>query len=123
MKPSDHPTSAEAQAAHESRRRSIGWMAGIAIAAAVCAVGGLGLLMNVMERKQEGRNPFFRVVELTDDTEDPAVWGKNFPMQYDDYLTDVGPAADAVWGQRGDAEDAVGCGSAVDGGAVAVGGG
>jgi nitrite reductase (cytochrome c-552) len=25
------------------------------------------------------------VVELTDDTEDPAVWGKNFPLQYDDY--------------------------------------
>jgi nitrite reductase (cytochrome c-552) len=85
MKSSDNPTSAEAQAAHESRRRSIGWMAGIAIAAAVCAVGGLGLLMNVMERKQEGKNPFFRVVELTDDTEDPALWGKNFPLQYDDY--------------------------------------
>jgi nitrite reductase (cytochrome c-552) len=60
-------------------------MAGIAVAAAVCAVGGLGLLMNVMERKQEGKNPFFRVVELTDDTEDPALWGKNFPLQYDDY--------------------------------------
>jgi nitrite reductase (cytochrome c-552) len=29
------------------------------------------------------------VVELTDDTDDPAVWGKNFPLQYDSYLRTV----------------------------------
>lgn len=86
MKSSEKNSGSEAEAAQESRRRSVGLIAGIVIAAAVFAVGGLGLLMNVMERKQEGRNPFFRVVELTDDTEDPAVWGKNFPMHYDDYL-------------------------------------
>lgn len=55
------------------------------LVAAVVAVGGLALLMNVFEHKQEAKNPFFRVVELTDDTEDPALWGKNFPLQYDDY--------------------------------------
>jgi nitrite reductase (cytochrome c-552) len=42
-----------------------------------------------MERKQEAKNPFFRVVELTDDTVDPAIWGKNFPFQYDDYKRTV----------------------------------
>jgi nitrite reductase (cytochrome c-552) len=47
---------------------------------------GLALLVNIFQRKQEARNPFFRVVELTDDTVDPSVWGKNFPLQYDDYL-------------------------------------
>jgi nitrite reductase (cytochrome c-552) len=56
-------------------------------AATTVVVGGLtALLMNVMEHKQEARNPFFRVVTLTDDTEDPATWGKNFPLQYDGYL-------------------------------------
>src|SRR5215216_4349721 len=30
-----------------------------------------------------------RVVELTDDTVDPALWGKNFPLQYDGYLRTV----------------------------------
>ena len=45
--------------------------------------------MNIFERKQEARNPFYRVVELTDDTEDPAIWGKNFPLQYDDYKRTV----------------------------------
>jgi nitrite reductase (cytochrome c-552) len=54
-------------------------------AAALATVIGVAFLMNIFERKQEARNPFYRVVELTDDTEDPAVWGKNFPLQYDDY--------------------------------------
>src|ERR1051326_604904 len=54
-------------------------------AAVLMTVVAVGLLMNIFERKQEARNPFYRVVELTDETEDPAVWGKNFPLQYDDY--------------------------------------
>jgi nitrite reductase (cytochrome c-552) len=59
------------------------------VVAALLAIGGLALLVNIMERKQEARNPFYRVVELTDETEDPAVWGKNFPLQYDDYRRTV----------------------------------
>jgi nitrite reductase (cytochrome c-552) len=63
---------------------------GLAVAiAALVAVGGLALLVNIMEHKQEAKNPFFRVVELTDDTEAPAIWGKNFPLQYDAYLKTV----------------------------------
>jgi len=56
------------------------------------AVGGAlltALLVNIFEKKQEARNPFFRVVELTDEIEDPAVWGKNFPLQYDGYQRTV----------------------------------
>ena len=58
----------------------------VAFASFAAAILGLALLTNIMERKNEARNPFFRVVELTDDTDDPAVWGKNFPLQYDSYL-------------------------------------
>jgi nitrite reductase (cytochrome c-552) len=47
------------------------------------------LLVNIFERKQEARNPFYRVVEITDDTSDPAMWGKNFPLQFDDYKRTV----------------------------------
>ncbi len=61
----------------------------IAAIAAFAAVGVTALLVNIMEHKQEARNPFFRVVELDDDTEDPAVWGKNFPFQYDTYKRTV----------------------------------
>jgi nitrite reductase (cytochrome c-552) len=60
-----------------------------AVLAALAAVGGVALLVNIMERKQEARNPFYRVVELTDETEDPEVWGKNFPFQYDGYRRTV----------------------------------
>ena len=45
--------------------------------------------MNIFQRQQEARNPFYRVVELTDETTDPAVWGKNFPLQYDGYKRTV----------------------------------
>ena len=53
--------------------------------ATLATIVASALLMNIFERKQEAKNPFFRVVDLTDDTEDPVVWGKNFPLQYDGY--------------------------------------
>jgi nitrite reductase (cytochrome c-552) len=75
---------------HEARvRRRRRLLLVIAAGAALVTVVGVALLMNIFERKQEARNPFYRVVELTDDTEDPAVWGKNFPLQYDDYRRTV----------------------------------
>ncbi|CAN5647732.1 ammonia-forming cytochrome c nitrite reductase subunit c552 [soil metagenome] len=79
----------------EERAEKRTWMfsakvvAVVAFASFAAAILGLGLLTNIFERQQEARNPFFRVVELTDDTYDPAVWGKNFPMQYDSYLRTV----------------------------------
>ena len=67
------------------KKRSLRFVALVTIAV-LATVLGLSLLVNIFQRKQEARNPFFRVVELTDDTVDPSVWGKNFPLQYDDYL-------------------------------------
>jgi nitrite reductase (cytochrome c-552) len=61
----------------------------IAATAAVLAAGGAALLINIFERKQEAKNPFYRVVELDDQTSDPALWGKNFPLQYDAYRRTV----------------------------------
>lgn len=60
-----------------------------AIAGGLATIAATFLLINIFERKQEAKNPFFRVVELTDEVEDPAVWGKNFPLQYDAYLRTV----------------------------------
>ena len=64
-------------------------LVGVAVVAALVTFGLVGLLLNIFERKQEARNPFFRVVELTDATEDPVLWGKNFPLQYDGYVKTV----------------------------------
>jgi nitrite reductase (cytochrome c-552) len=52
-----------------------------AITAAVTA-----LLMNISDRKAEATRPYVRVVEVTEDTTDPAEWGKNWPKQYESYL-------------------------------------
>jgi nitrite reductase (cytochrome c-552) len=60
-----------------------------AVVTALVAVGVTALLINIFERKQEARNPFYRVVELSDTTQDPVVWGKNFPLQYDGYRQTV----------------------------------
>src|SRR5262245_2975071 len=69
------------------RRRRLFFL--IVGAAVLATIVGVALLINIFERKQEARNPFYRVVELSDDTEDPAVWGKNFPLQYDAYSRTV----------------------------------
>ena len=61
----------------------------VAFAAFLSALAGVWLLTNIIERKNEARNPFFRVVELTDETTDPEIWGKNFPLQYDGYKKTV----------------------------------
>jgi nitrite reductase (cytochrome c-552) len=64
-------------------------IAGLVALSALAAVGGVALLVNILERRTEARNPFYRVVELTDRTTDPAVWGKNFPLQWDGYRRTV----------------------------------
>jgi len=61
----------------------------IAMLAILAGAGGVALLVNILERKSEARNPFYRVVELDDTVTDPAAWGKNFPLQYDSYRRTV----------------------------------
>ena len=68
------------------RRASLGRLLPVIVAlAAVSAVAVAALLTNITRRQEEARNPFYRVVELTDTTVDPEIWGQNFPQQYDDY--------------------------------------
>src|SRR5215475_8054127 len=55
------------------------------VLAAIAVVAVVALLVNIFERKQESRNPYVRVVELNDQIDDPEVWGKQFPMEYDSY--------------------------------------
>ncbi|HWW75972.1 MAG TPA: ammonia-forming cytochrome c nitrite reductase subunit c552, partial [Pyrinomonadaceae bacterium] len=71
------------------RARGVKLVVLTALITLLAAVAGVALLVNILQHKEEARNPFYRVVELTDETEDPAVWGKNFPQQYDAYLRTV----------------------------------
>jgi nitrite reductase (cytochrome c-552) len=70
----------------------------LAIGAATVLV--LALLTNIFERKQEARQPFVRVAEVTEETADPKVWGRNWPFQYDSYLKTSLPTA-TKYGGRG----------------------
>jgi nitrite reductase (cytochrome c-552) len=71
------------------RRRTGLWLVAAAVGAGLATLAVAALLTNIFERRAEARNPFYRVVELNDTITDPAVWGKNFPLQYDDYLRTV----------------------------------
>jgi nitrite reductase (cytochrome c-552) len=80
----------EATGINQRPRKGFQWKFWAVVGVAgLATIFGLALLVNIFQRKQEARNPFFRVVELNDDLEDPAVWGKNFPLQYDDYRKTV----------------------------------
>jgi nitrite reductase (cytochrome c-552) len=84
-------------------RRSFGirWIILAAVGGALATVGIAALLTNIFQHQQEARNPFYRVVTLTDTTEDPAVWGKNFPLQYDDYRKTVDQVRTRYGGSEG----------------------
>lgn len=65
------------------------WFVLATLGTAVVVAGITALLVNIFQRQQEARNPFYRVVALDDTTDDAATWGRNFPLQYDDYLRTV----------------------------------
>ncbi|MBP9107642.1 MAG: ammonia-forming cytochrome c nitrite reductase subunit c552 [Gemmatimonadaceae bacterium] len=81
--------STEARSATPTKTSGVRRLALVAAVAALGSAGLVGLLVNVFEKKTEARNPFFRVVELNETTDDPAVWGRNFPLQYDGYRRTV----------------------------------
>jgi nitrite reductase (cytochrome c-552) len=60
----------------------------------------VGLLTNIFERKQEARQPFVRLAEVSDEIADPKVWGQNWPLQYDSYLRTSLPTT-TKYGGRG----------------------
>ncbi len=58
----------------------------------IVAAGTVGVMMlreNIATRKAEGQRVAVELVHLTEDTIDPAEWGKNFPRQYDSYKRTV----------------------------------
>lgn len=68
-----------------SRWTYLALSAGVALATALITL----LLVNISERKQEGRQAYLELARLTEDTLDPLEWGKNFPREYDGYKRTV----------------------------------
>ncbi len=61
----------------------------MAVVLSAATIGVLLLLQNIAERQREGRQDAFRVVQLDESIVDPAVWGQNYPYQYDSYKRTV----------------------------------
>lgn len=70
-------------------KKSAALILGATFLSALAAVAVALLLVDIARKKEQAQNPFFRVVALNDDSEDPAQWGKNFPQQYDGYRRTV----------------------------------
>ncbi|WP_072041957.1 ammonia-forming cytochrome c nitrite reductase subunit c552 [Nigerium massiliense] len=65
------------------RRNRIAWLIALGlIIGAVVTAAIAALLINVFQHRQESENPYFRVTNLDEKSFDPAVWGENFPLQY-----------------------------------------
>jgi nitrite reductase (cytochrome c-552) len=57
----------------------------LAAAFALGAVGAAALLVNIAERKQEAKNAYVKLVEVSEDDVDPAKWGTNWPREFEGY--------------------------------------
>ena len=88
----------------ESRSRATGRTTGFCAIAAICAVIVFlvtALLMSIFERKQEAKNPYVRLVEVNEETTDPAAWGVNWAREYDDYKRTAEVSRDTIRRIRG----------------------
>ena len=83
------PSPSPSPSTRPRRRYSVFALGAAAAIAAVAVVGIAALLTSIFRHKQEALNPFYRVVALNDTIDDPAVWGRNFPLQYDAYRRTV----------------------------------
>jgi nitrite reductase (cytochrome c-552) len=68
------------------KKPRVGLMVLLLVIAMVATGAVMALWQNIQTRKYEARSVVFKVVDLDETTVDPAVWGKNFPHQYDAYL-------------------------------------
>ena len=60
-----------------------------AVLTAAVTFGAIALIVSIFTRKQEARNPWVRLVEVGEGTFDPAVWGTNWPRQYEGWKRTV----------------------------------
>src|SRR5947207_332603 len=68
-----------------SRRLGLWLYVATILVTAAATYGVVALLMNINQRKEEAKQHYLKLVELNEDSIDPAEWGKNFPREYDGY--------------------------------------
>ncbi len=68
-----------------ARARSLMGYGTVIVTVAVATALVTALLMNIYERKSEEKNPYIRLVEVSEDDTDPKKWGVNWPRQFESY--------------------------------------
>ncbi len=86
-----HPsTTRRTSLAHPRHRRALATRTAVFLVAVLAFGGGAVLSMmlyaNIVTRKTEASRTFLNIAQITEETIDPAEWGKNFPRQYDGYI-------------------------------------
>lgn len=71
------------------RRKHFFQIAVMALISAIASASAVALLVDIFQKKQEAKHTFIPVAQLDENTDDPAEWGKNFPIQYEDYKKTV----------------------------------
>ena len=85
----DTPTAETSKSDRRVRHIPVWVLIAAMLFTAVVVFAIAALLMNIFERKQEAKNPYVRLVEVDENTSDPAKWGMNWPREYDSYLRTV----------------------------------
>jgi len=65
--------------------RNIIWLVAAFVVGALVMAGLAALLVSIQGHKNEAAEYPLRVVQIADNELDPAVWGKNFPREYDSF--------------------------------------
>lgn len=74
---------------NETRKSSAGLYWFVAVLAAGATFGIASMKSNISDRKTEAKQTGFTLVQLDEKTSSPAIWGQNFPRQYDSYRRTV----------------------------------
>ncbi len=67
------------------------FVAALVVVAVIAAVLS-ALLVNIFQRKQEAKDPYLKLVNVTEATTDPRPWGTNWPREYEQYQRTVEPS-------------------------------
>jgi len=78
----------------------------VAAIVAIVTAGATALLVNIFQRKQEAKNTFVKLVEVTEDDVDPAKWGTNWPREFDGYKRTSEPTNTKYGGGQRNSEGA-----------------
>ena len=81
----DTPPSGPTPPGAPPRPRTRLLLAGVVVLSVLVGFGIAGMLTSIFNHKQEAKNPYVRLVEVSEETTDPAPWGTNWPREFDAY--------------------------------------